>query len=228
MAIARVQVAIPSQTGLPEDVRQNTLHFDTGAVSVANAADAIRNRLDDFYGVTVAPQTFSIASFLSIDLAAGPPLYKFYDQPIGGTPAPVGGPYPDRPNSGPPVAELEGNWSPFGSSKGLPGEVAACASFFNVRTDPRRRGRIYIGPLVSGAVEIFGGRARVIQTLRDIMATSSIRLVQDGRTFGVELVIYSRANDAVYPVVGGFVDDAFDTQRRRGTDPQIRDLWLEP
>jgi len=37
--------------------------------------------------------------------------------------------------------------------------------------------------------------------------------------------VWSRTDEAVYPIVGGYVDYAFDTQRRRGQAPVARQSW---
>ena len=38
-------------------------------------------------------------------------------------------------------------------------------------------------------------------------------------------VLWSRANNAMFNVVGGWVDNAFDTIRKRGNAPTARTTW---
>jgi hypothetical protein len=121
----------------------------------------------------------------------------------------------------------------------LPREVALCGSFHgdlsgvaeegagDTRPRARRRGRIYVGPLNVAATDSTNGSANggalpsgfFIGRLAAAFAEFTAAAIEDE---GGRWVVASRADNAVYPVTAGWVDNEFDTQRRRGLDPSAR------
>lgn len=138
----------------------------------------------------------------------------------------------------------------------LPGEVAVCASFRASLASGvpvgTRRGRIFFGPLNSDATEISLGRVRVNTAFRDGLRDQMLdlgRIDYGGPAVGsTRHSIYSptwnlgraatpKGSPAIAPhtidesfndVVHGWIDDALDTQRRRGEDPQARSTYDVP
>lgn len=106
-----------------------------------------------------------------------------------------------------------------------PEEVAVCLSFFGARNLPRTRGRVYLGPLTASAGIMSGGRVRVQDTL--IAAIKDAALLLMDATFAATHAwgIVSQANADFVQIQQGWIDDAFDTQRRRGPDAQARTTW---
>jgi hypothetical protein len=74
---------------------------------------------------------------------------------------------------------------------------------------------LYLGPLsnISLELESTTNRVRVIAAARATIAGAAARLIDS--THG-DWMVWSRTDSAVHSVVGGFVDDAYDIQRRRG------------
>lgn len=114
----------------------------------------------------------------------------------------------------------------------LPQEVAVCLSmytstYFSSATPGRERGRVYVGPLTSLA----GTDAGLLAPLRvapalQVAMTEGIEGVQGGlEALLASLAVWSRAAGTFHPVVGGWVDNEFDTQRRRGRDSTGREFY---
>lgn len=94
------------------------------------------------------------------------------------------------------------------------------------RDRPRQRhtGRIFLGPLNTTANETDPALyvSRPLGTFRTTVL-DSLEDLQDGLLVnGHRLCVWSRKNAAVYEVVAGEVDNAWDTVRSRGVDPTIR------
>jgi len=112
----------------------------------------------------------------------------------------------------------------------LPFEVALCTSFRS-STDPavaagRRRGRVYIGPFMSG----FGTESGVVPVpapiLVQLLAGVTERMVVALAAAEVPLCVWSRADSALRVVTDGWVDNAWDTMRSREVEATSRESWL--
>lgn len=105
----------------------------------------------------------------------------------------------------------------------LPNEVAACISFRAPGTPlGRRRGRMFIGPLNSGAISDGTGVARLTPGLRQGLAEGFKRMADFLFPQGAYPCVWSRADGEAYRITEAWADDAFDTQRRRGVKPLSR------
>lgn len=110
----------------------------------------------------------------------------------------------------------------------LPTEVAVCLSFQGERVSgedqARRRGRVYIGPLsstvmASDSIYIDSGD-------RDTLANAAGALVfASDASITYKWCVYSPTNEDLVTVNNGWVDNAPDTQRRRGIPSAARTLW---
>ncbi len=117
-----------------------------------------------------------------------------------------------------------------GGSGPLPLEVALCLSFKGIMSSgdvaARHRGRVYIGPLVTEACdntidEMPVPDAALVETLLD--RATFLNTFTNG-AWG----IWSRADDSVYEVTSAWVDNEFDTQRRRGRRATSRGVVAFP
>jgi hypothetical protein len=199
-------------SALSRDVAINTFHFDTsGTLSVA--AEAARDLLLDFYRVAPpSPAIGSLASYMSELLLEDGMEMRFYDM-----------------DSAPPRVPLDppsGTYSRITGSGALPSEVALCMSFQGAvvggTNRARRRGRIYFGPL---DVASSNGDGVPTDALRNTLVGAGARLTVDSQLTNAVWSVYSPTDDALVHVDNGWVDNAFDTQRRRGEAPTVRTPW---
>jgi hypothetical protein len=110
----------------------------------------------------------------------------------------------------------------------LPTEVACCLSFEGVQASgqiqARRRGRVFIGPL---ATSVMGADGRPTTSSITNLGAAAKDLFDAGLLAGDwRWSVFSRANNSGIPVDAGWVDNEFDTQRRRGRKATSRVVWL--
>jgi len=107
-------------------------------------------------------------------------------------------------------------------------EVCLCLSFQGApvsgELQRRKRGRIYIGPLVDG-IRIDSSTPRPNDTFINGIRAAAANLRDDGVDNEMLWSVYSRADNKMVPVENGWVDNSFDTQRRRGPDSTARHIW---
>jgi hypothetical protein len=200
-------------SNLPEDRFINFFAF-AGAIEPAPvaAAVAIANALERFFTVEHGPVGFPITAFLPAGLGDTAEV-RVYD---------VSDPLPREPQ----IITY-----PFPASGGtaLPSEVAVCNSYFADRNLPRQRGRIFIGPVTTAAMGSGSPfPVRVKLEMRQSLAEASKDLVELGAGAGFNWCVRSQAGVGVTtfsPITDGWVDDAFDTQRRRGEKASTRNTW---
>jgi len=213
MGFARAQVALVNDSLLPADQAQNTWHFITpGAVDASG--DDIKDLLTDFYNAAHANILFS-------SIITGTILIKLYDL--------------EDPQPRPPV--YTSSWSLTGTlGAPYPAEVAVCLSYqapvLAGTPQARRRGRIYLGPISTAAGSSGTGDLRVAVSAREDIADAAAALANQVTYAGLVWVVYSPTIDAgstlsaaCSTVTNGWVDDAFDSQRRRGLAATNRTTW---
>lgn len=202
----RVLAVWEGPSGLPEDRFINSWAFrNDGIGGIEGVEGAVTAVLQAFYFGS-GTQTEYPAKYMNTNVTLAE--YRIYD--LGQTP-------PREPRINPIGVPGESGGVP------LPGEVALCLS---LRTDDRTargRGRLYLGPLVSSALASSGGIVRpnsllvqgIVDSANDVLNTT------ENVTWG----IISQRDGTAKPVTGGYVDDAFDTQRRRGIAPSTRTVF---
>lgn len=243
MSIIRAQAILKHTSGLPKHNAVNTFHFNGDAADGAKMS-ALAGHVRNFYtGVRAAAGT-SLASFLSSELTTID--IKLYE--VTGELGPNGG---DEPTGPPFLVDLGAAGLLTGIAKqaaaNFPSEVAICVSYQGTAqvglVQARRRGRIYLGPLNAGA----GNGGSPARPHADFLSTATEafqEFVQDVDA-SAEFVVYSRPYagreaiprvnkpdlPAIAPRTGTtvnvdqfWIDDAFDTQRRRGADRTGRTL----
>jgi len=212
--LCRAVVKMPHEGGLERDVTQNTFWFITD-VAETNAADLvvapdIVAALFAFYNAT----TPSISNFLASYLVRADVTTELsMVDPTTGL------------QQGDTAVFDMATFDAPGSTNNLPAEVALCLSYASsnpVVPVRRRRGRIYLGGFITGA-SAPDAYARPDSDVVTAMLLSAVNLAtdQDGFTWA----IYSRAAGAALSVDNGWVDNEWDTQRRRGQQATSRELW---
>lgn len=209
------QVIMRPTSGVSKDYVTNTFHFETDQDTTAGFDDAyltteIMNALVTLYD--------DIRTRLGGLNLTGHRI-KFVD---------IDGPRPQYP-------KFEYMWEFDGPvpQTVLPSEVAVVSSFeasqvAGVRQSSRR-GRVYLGPLAASSLEQSTGR--LTDAARTAIATAFDTFAgkQDTAGFnGWTWTVYSPTLDQMAQVVAGHVDNAFDTQRRRGVSSTFRSNWTSP
>lgn len=219
----RAQVSIPNDSGLAEDAIVNTFYFDDdddGLQSEADTRDDIVALLTAFYNgfdVELLAGTFDVGTTIR--------MYDMRD------------PEPRVPL----FTEELVNFA--GATAAFPQEVALCCSFSadvaSGQLPARRRGRVYLGPVNSGAGEVVAGHNRPTAAVRTAVANAAA-IMAAGRQHAssssrcrwaifspttLATVPGATIDDAFHDVTHGWVDNAWDIQRRRGNAPSARTLW---
>lgn len=191
MAVDRYQVRLLGSSGLPEDVFENVLYFDTNTPdSREGCADGIAAAYDAF------PHSagWDGLEVRIYELAGGQPIESYEYPSVAG--------------------------------KGTPGatEVAVCLSYATVddveQSTKRRRGRIYIGPYASSYVTA----SRPNSTIRDAVLDLGEALASIGTADLTTWHMYSQTDQIAVKIESIWCDDAWDTQRRRGLAPTMREV----
>lgn len=228
MSFILAKVTTPHLTGLPEDSVTNSFALvPTGSETRVSAAAAFTTELDAFYT--------ALSAYLSSAYIWTAMTVEYVDL------------LDDRPRL-PYVTSSFGTTSVSSSGNDMPAEVAICISYqglsdsgVNMR---RRRGRTYIGPLQMAS----GDNTIVTPTVSNAFLTAFGNLSANA---AYQMCVYSRYEhhgvpvgrnineklqngDPVFPEVPDFlptsftplssawVDNAYDTQRRRGPKATLR------
>lgn len=233
MGIARATHAMHSVSGLPEDDVVNRFFFATPGVGVTIAHSAlIASAVADFYNLTPTGGTAPIGVNISDEMSRiNFPTIDVYDHLVGGSPV---------------FSTINASLPAAGGAVPLPAEVAVVASFHadltglvevvpgapagpagDTRPRARKRGRVFIGPLIQGTTETAGTTARPNATFLGHLnaAMEDLRDKAALLAAGIAWIVYSDTAVAGDAVVGGWVDDAYDTQRRRGPRAASRLVW---
>jgi hypothetical protein len=212
-------VIMQGATNLPEDRFVNTFHFTdtTAGLSNADRANLIDAQLQKFYENAPVGGTHSIGQYISEFVLRAAEI-RYYE---------LADPEPRVPEIRPltlPAAF---------AALGLPEELAVVLSLNGAPpVTGRRRGRLFLGPLINSADVLTDTTSttptRVSTPIRtDLkLAATELKANIDGIAGDFQWVIRSVTPSPNYvPIVGGFVDNAFDVQRRRGPVTTARTLW---
>ncbi len=119
-------------------------------------------------------------------------------------------------NPGGPLVTKDYGFDP--SAAGGPAEVALCLSYYAGQNSPSKRGRVYIGPFAASAL---GGERPSDGTITSLLNwAAAIKAAGAGSVSN--WVQHSRKNGSYNAVTNWYVDNAWDTQRRRGAKPTGR------
>lgn len=215
MPSALCRAVMPYTTGLPRDVAVNDF-----AVTVPNDLDAaaLAFAIASYYNVQATDATYSIGSRLSSLLTRTTNGCRVEVYQVDLTSGDIGSPIGVYPWTMPTAT----------TSSQLPPEVALCSSVA-ATTDPgdkpaRRRGRIYLGPLTAVVVSDLGIHPDTVFV--NNIRLAEIQLIEDLGALDCERAVWSRTDHAFFPVVRGWIDNAWDTQRRRGLEATSRTSWV--
>lgn len=151
---------------------------------------------------------------LSIQLSQGPYTVKWYLKP--GV----------KPNY--PFATTTFTRTSMPAGDPLPSEVCVCLSFQGLKAagapQARRRGRIYIGTLGVNANQL--GMVKPAFITAVTAGAAAFKTAVTAVPSPVYWAIWSVTEEQAVPVLNGWVDNAFDIQRRRGVDPTTRTTFV--
>jgi hypothetical protein len=220
-----------ANSGRPADTDEITLSFQRASVATSADFDNLLVDIQAFFNSTFVGQHHPISDYLSYDrdYVASHCKVDFYHRPV--TAGPILSPVATR------------SWTlsaPAAGKQSLPDQVAVVNSFHadlsgvptsdgTTRPQARRRGRFYLGPLNTLALQGVAGAvaAQVVSSdlMNDLVGSSRAWLLNAPAANGWVWEVWSKTDWAGHPVVGGFVDDRFDTQRRRLEVADSRLRW---
>lgn len=203
----QAQWIFQSASGRPEDNITNTTHWHkTGTFQ---DFENVRDMLVDFYSTAPAGASNKIIDFYTSKSLSGVwqlKMYKLSD---------------DKPRA--PVYTSQGQFE-LANSNAQPTEVALVMSF---QTEPesglpqaRRRNRIYLGPFDYAANGETGRPSNLL--VETVLFAGHQLIVASDESIYWAWHVYSPTQDAHYPTISGWVDNAWDSQRRRGYIATIR------
>jgi len=230
MAYARCNVIYHKESALPEDECVNTYHFltDDGAVLTPTTASQIAGKL---------------AAALYDAAGGGFPLHYFMSSEVSRVNLPTIKVY-DVDGGSPRAEETMAGLQAAGSATAIPSEAALCLSYHADLTDlleyaaddddadanperirARARGRIFWGPVATNG--IMGSPSRPSNDLRNALVDLGNRLLafNDAPLANGTVAswgVYSREAGVMTVATGGWVDNQWDTQRRRGVKASVR------
>lgn len=211
MPVLRGLVQMPHTNALPEDVSVNNWYFrtpDTLSATFTDIATALRTFYTGIQSMYAATRDLAKTTITFYDMASPKPR-----PPLGVAPLGLAG---------------------TGGTGNAPGELSIVLTFHGQKVAgqrfARRRGRIYIGPLAgtgandmyvpTGYIATLTGQALALKGTSDLAPWS--------------WVVYSETQAEapnppnVFPdtdIVGGWVDNAWDIQRRRGYRDTTKTTW---
>lgn len=226
MALVRVMAIFQGGSNLPEDRFINTFHFSThpgvaippvGAATFEEVKVGACGRVRDFFQ--------EVLTFPALGMMMSPYINRIWNIQAYDLELP--------PGERTPYVET-GNFGAV-SHGGLPEEVAICTTLQGAPpVTPRRRGRLYIGPLgdTTNVIDVADatnparpedvGASAIVLTINE-KCTS---LATDSPPFDLHWCIRSvTPSENFVKIVSGYTDNAFDTQRRRGPDTTARQTW---
>lgn len=225
MANYLVRCTFARDSGLPADAVVNDWAITTTAPLTSVTAVDVIMAFDGFYNDSFSGQTERVAEYLARSIErTGGLVIRIYTIPA--SPGPLGSPsFTSSPQAV--AAPLAG--------PDYPGEVAAVLSINaslvgvpeeqgNARPAARRKGRIYLGPLVAstGGLDANNEVRPTSAFITDVLiAADNLGSTLIGQTNN--LGVFSRQDWTVRPVVRASMDNAFDTMRKRGPRQTTRD-----
>jgi hypothetical protein len=203
VGIYRFDAVLPYTTGLPRDVAINTFHVETdsGVPITQGEIDDVSDAIVAFYtsGSGSGQVEYWLSSMITRTTNGCRVECYGYDEEDT----------LDSQTFTLAAPDVDGS---------APLEVCLCVSLTASGSGPieRRRGRFYLGPLTYSVTNAISGVAPVpnatfLATVVNQTETLHGALVSAGCPWSV----YSRVGNGANPITGGWVDNEFDTQRRR-------------
>lgn len=194
MALTRLQFTFKTDDGIAANFVTNTLYAD-----VVTENETTWNQILVAWTTALA----EIDQLLGSSLALSGHEAKFYRM--------------SDPEPRSPVYESQFGLLTTGTTQ-MATEVAVCLSFQGSKVSglpqARRRGRIYFGPLANTAA---GSDGRLTNANALLFADAGQSFLDSSvANANWDWAVYSPTNGTAIDVVDGWVDNEFDTQRRRG------------
>lgn len=221
-----VRAVMTGSSGLPSDVFVNdfAFHFDAGGSPSNAQINSLFGAVDGFYR-DVVYGTYKLADFIGEQVSRAV-THELQAYTI--TSGPMGSPRNTEPWLGP--------QAPIISDANLPSECAGVLSFHAdltgvaeesgaSRPRARRRGRLFIGPLIIGAISADLDNPVLSVTFTATMRAAATHMFDEAQAAGFTWSVWSREDDTLRPVVAGWTDNAVDIQRRRGTEATLRTVY---
>lgn len=206
-----------------ENTFVNTMFFRDDATvkrSHAAVADLLETKLTEFYNVAQGGGGNRIVDFISRVVNVALTELKVYD---------LNEAAPRLPETRNPTI------TQTGTTTVLPNECAVVMSYASGTLNenggtiaPRRRGRIFLGPLTSNSATFTVGTDPDVRVNSGLLSTIQLAgefLLDDVSTDEMAWVQYSRMNNLALAVTGGFINNRLDTQRRRGEAETTRVIF---
>lgn len=193
----RATVSIPGASLLPRDRVVHSMHFrhSIGALLGTDLTSFADNILDAFTSAWLGATPARLME-CRIYRTEGPPPHDPQVTRVRNAASEV----------------VNGNW---------PNEIALCLSFKG-GSQPHQRGRIYLAPWMPGTYSGLGAIAMRPPTGMQDLALSLGQALADAGGADWSWVVRSRVRGTDTTVASCWVDDEWDTQRRRGTRPTAR------
>jgi len=190
----RAQVILKTADAVPENYITNSWAFQ--GTDVLTNTTGITTALKDFYD--------DFGSYISPSITQNGHMVKYYELP---------GSVPNYP-----FEEDSWNLAAAPSGTALPSELAVCLSFQGDRQagfpQARRRGRVYLGPFDTGATSGDRPASALLTALGTAAATFAANI--DALTGQNLWAVWSPSDQVTVPITDGWIDNAWDIQRRRG------------
>ena len=200
---------------LPEDAIVNTWHWHQPEpnLSFPDDIDNVRDMLHDFYFTSPTGGGNPIVNVCSKRILSGKVTFKFYNMMDAKPRAPFH------------IEDFTAAAMP--TSDALPAELSCCLSYQAVKESgkpqARRRGRIYLPP---PAITANSSDGRPTSSYRGLISDKATELkAASDASLRWEWVVWSVVNQDHSLVDNGWVDDAWDIQRRRGVRARARGAW---
>lgn len=241
----RATVVLKHKSGQAKDNVTNTFHVDALGGGPQDAEDIAEQIRDKFFLAIPPNSEFGLSTYLGGQIAdAGHEIRMYPLVTATGESTSYQGAPPEH-------VELFDFIGRNDEGTGLPSEVALCCSFRRLQSGnvplAQRTGRVYFGPIEAShiAVGAEGSRPKPTDALRGTLAEAGNALIDGLAAAGNALVVYSRPfagrvgavkdngdpkpdlparAGSIHVVNQVFVDDAFDTQRRRGEKSTLRSI----
>lgn len=210
------------KSGILKDYVDFDFHVQplSGADMTAGEWANVNSDISNFINTLAVGQTNAVFQYLSNVLKRTAASITTQAFKLPAAPGPTG------------VAVFSGTISPAGGGGGndLPAELAICLSFHGdytlipehgaggTRPKARWRNRVFLGPITDFGTTPDGTTSEILisSQCRTDLTKAAGKLQTALAGHGVNWVTWSPTDWAAHPVVGGWVDNAVDVQRRRG------------
>lgn len=210
-----VGITLPNVSGLAVDEFETSLNYQTVGVDSAGVSALIAAFFNNT-STHAAPASYINGSVSRSALCK----IAYYDVTAHLDGSPHGAPF---------QVDTFTMGAQAGSTKNLPTQLCATLSYYS-ELDPggtttgRHRGRMFIGPLTDGVASLSVGDPRLTTAFCEdwTAALATLANAMDVLTNPKVLSVWSRANAGMESAIACFMENRFDTQRRRAVAATAR------